>query len=181
MAPRDQRQAGATFSRLFAALLAGAIAILINTALLALADVIGITTSRGGLLRLVRDIAAKLASSTGSQDLWTALDPVTTTGAFKTGFHIFVGLLMALFYAYVLEPILPGRPWVKGLIYAGLVWLLNAFLVLPLLGEGIAGSALLGLGGIAGFALIHTVFFVLLAAIYANLPGRHSIWGPSHS
>ncbi len=49
------------------------------------------------------------------------------------------------------------------------MWLLNAFVVLPLIGEGIAGSRHLGLPGIVGFAVIHTVFFVLLALLYAAL------------
>ena len=52
---------------------------------------------------------------------------------------------MALFYAYVLEPILPGKPLVKGLIDALIAWLLNALVVLPAIGEGIAGSRYLGL------------------------------------
>lgn len=90
---------------------------------------------------------------------------------FKPDF-VFVGLLMALFYAYVLEPILPGKPLVKGLTYAAIVWLLNAFLVLPLIGEGIAGSRYLGLAGMTGFAFIHTVFFVLLALLYARFRAR---------
>jgi hypothetical protein len=81
---------------------------------------------------------------------------------------VFVGLLMALFYAFVLEPVLPGRPLTKGLIYAGLVWLLNALVVLPLIGEGIAGLQALGAAGMIGFALIHTIFFVLLALLYAR-------------
>ena len=44
------------------------------------------------------------------------LAPATTGDLFRNGFHIVVGLLMALFYAYVLEPALPGKPLVKGLI-----------------------------------------------------------------
>ncbi len=119
-------------SPLAAALFAGAFAIAVNTALLALADAAGFTTARGGLLRLIRDLAARAAPSLGLGDLWTGtLAPATTGALFQTGFHIFVGLLMAVFYALVLEPVLPGKPLVKGLLYAVLVWLLNAFVVLP--------------------------------------------------
>jgi hypothetical protein len=77
-------------------------------------------------------------------------------------------MLMALFYAYVVEPLLPGTALMKGLLYALAVWLANAFIVLPWIGEGIAGSANLDAGGMIYFAFAHTVFFVLLALLYAR-------------
>jgi hypothetical protein len=73
---------------------------------------------------------------------------------------------MAIFYAYVMESALIGRPWLKGLIYAASVWIVNAIIVLPLIGESFAGSRHLGASGVIGFALAHTVFFVLLAVLY---------------
>jgi len=39
--------------------------------------------------------------------------------------------------------------------------------VLPWIGEGIAGSANLDAGGMIYFAFAHTMFFVLLALLYA--------------
>jgi hypothetical protein len=166
-------------SPLVASLEAGALAIGANTALLAGADAIGFTTARGGLLRLLKDIAGGLAPFLGLEGVWKdMLAPATSGAFFQTAFHVVVGLLMAIFYAYVLEPVLPGRPWVKGLIYALAVWLLNAFAVLPLIGEGIAGSRQLGIAGMVGFAAIHTVFFVLLAVLYARLRAGPQ-WGPS--
>ena len=166
-----------TWSRLDASLTAGAIAIAVNTALLAGADAIGFTTARGGLLRLLKDLAAQAAPHVGLADTWNnVLAPATSGDLFRNVFHVVVGLLMALFYAYILEPILPGKPLVKGLLYALIVWLLNAFVVLPAIGEGIAGSRYLGLPGMIGFAVIHTVFFVLLAVLYARFrPAAHSI------
>ncbi len=107
--------------------------------------------------------------SLGVADLWAALHlPAADTNAFKTGFHILVGLLMAVFYAFVLEPVLSGSARVKGLVYALLVWLANAFIVLPWIGEGIAGSRYLSAAGMIYFATAHTVFFVLLALLYAR-------------
>jgi hypothetical protein len=149
----------------------------VNTALLEGVDAIGFTTARGGLLRLLKDLGAQAAPHVNLADTWNnVLAPATTGDLFRNLFHVFVGLLMALFYAYMLEPVLPGKPLVKGLIYAAIVWLLNAFLVLPEIGEGIAGSRYLGLAGMAGFAAIHTVFFVLLAVLYARFRAtRHSI------
>jgi hypothetical protein len=150
-----------------ASLLAGLIAIVANTALLEAADWIPLVTARGGLLKLLKMYLSAPLTSLGVADFWAALTlPAPDTHAFKTGFHIVVGLLMALFYAYVLEPMLPGSALVKGLLYALLVWLANAFIVLPWIGEGIAGSAFLSAGGMLYFAAAHTVFFVLLALLY---------------
>ena len=124
-----------------ASLLAGLIAIVVNTFILEAADWIPLVTARGGLLKLLKTYFSDPLARVGIADLWANLHlPGPDTGVFKSGFHIVVGLLMAVFYAFVLEPILPGVPLVKGLIYALLVWLANAFIVLPWIGEGIAGS-----------------------------------------
>ena len=81
-------------------------------------------------------------------DFWTALhQPAADTHAFKTGFHIVVGLLTAVFHVFGLEPILSGPALVKGLVYSLLVWLTNAFIVLPRIGEGSAGSRYLSAAG----------------------------------
>ena len=70
---------------------------------------------------------------------------------------------MALVYAYLLEPALPGGGAQKGALYAIAVWLLNAFVVPPATGDGFAGSAHLALAGITWFAAAHTLFFMVLA------------------
>ena len=62
------------------------------------------------------------------------------TEPLKTAFKFTVGLVMALFYAFLLEPRLSGRSITKGIVRAVLVWLLNAFGVLMILQEGVAGS-----------------------------------------
>ena len=131
----------------------------------------------GGLLRLLQTMGASLAGSVGLGAWWhTTVLPATPGPTFQFGFHIFVGILMAIAYGLVLEPALPGRPWVKGLIYAAVLWLLNSAVLLPLIGEGLAGSRHLNTAGIMCFAAAHTVFFVLLAVLYDPIerwqPGR---------
>lgn len=76
---------------------------------------------------------------------------------------------MALFYAYALEPVLPGTDARKGVIYAIAAWVLNAAAVLPATGEGFAGSAHLTPAGIVWFAAAHGVFFMVLALMYGIL------------
>lgn len=149
--------------QLVPAFIAGGIAIVLNTLALHAADLAHVTTARGGLLRLIRSALPRAAG--------LPIGP-----AFQTVFHLVVGLLMALFYAYALERRLPGSPCTKGLVYAGAVWLLNAGIVLPATGEGFAGSANLTLTGLIWFAVAHTLFFVLLAWIYARLTRNRSDW-----
>ena len=94
--------------------------------------------------------------------------PAADTDAFKTGFHIVVGLLTAVFHVFGLEPILSGPALVKGLVYSLLVWLTNAFIVLPRIGEGSAGSRYLSAAGMTYFAAAHAAFLGLLALLYAR-------------
>lgn len=156
-------------AHILSALLAGAIAIAINTALLTAADLIPLVTARGGLLKLLTIYVGPVFSKLGMGAGWAGLGlPAPGSTPFQLGFHVVVGLTMALLYGIALEPLLPGKPWWKGLLYAAAVWVSNAFVILPWLGEGIAGSRNLGLPGMAYFAAAHTVFFVLLAVLFAR-------------
>ncbi len=76
-------------------------------------------------------------------------------------------------------PLLPGPAWLRGLAYAAAVWVANAAVVLPLIGEGFAGRNDLSLAGMAWFAAAHTVFFVMQAVSFrsfhpvpADIPAR---------
>jgi hypothetical protein len=155
--------------RLGAALLAGAIAIALNTAALKLADAIPLATAHGGLLRLISPWIGPLLRQAGIVALWSAAGgPPLAAPLFQAGFHIVVGLVMAIFYAALPEPFLPWPAWLKGAFCAVVVWLLNAAVVLPLTGESFAGSAHLTLAGMAWFAAAHTLFFMLLAVLFAR-------------
>lgn len=149
---------------------AGSIAIAINTSLLQMADWIPLQTAHGGLLKLIIQLLGGQLNGSALVGFWLGAGlPSPDSATFKIGFHVLVGLLMAEFYAFVLEPILVGNTWRKSLIFALIVWLANAFILLPLTGEGIAGSRHLSLAGMGYFAVAHTLFFVLLALIYEQL------------
>jgi len=153
------------YRRCMMALLAGLIAIFLNMALLALADWLGLPTARGGLLRLLLQL-----SGGGIQ--------IPAGPLFQAVFHVLVGLGMAVFYALALQPFLTriwspiqvlGRAaWLQGLFYAAVVWIANAALVLPLTGEGFAGSLHLSMAGMLWFAAAHTLFFLALAMLYCG-------------
>ena len=155
------------------ALIAGSIAIAVNILLLRLADGLGIATAGGGLQRLVKLWIAIPVTRSGVGELWASLGlPGPDTTTFKMGFKVTVGLAMALFYALALEPRLAGNALAKGLVYAVFAWALNAFIVLPLLGNGIAGWHELTAFGMVCFAVAHTAFFITLALGYEMLRRR---------
>ena len=154
--------------RLLAALLAGSIALAVNMALLSIAGAAGIITGQGGLLRLFAMIIRRLA---GSLRLIDGLSNLQLPS--QAIFHIVTGLAMAVAYALIIEPRLPSRPFSKGLVYGTVVWCFNAFLVLPLIGEGIAGSRNVNTFGLIVFAVAHMTFFLALSMLYGALCSRH--------
>ena len=163
-------------NRVVAALLAGALAIVLNTFALKAADLVPLATARGGLLRLITPWLSQPLEHLGVSRLWAMVGgPAPSTPAFEIGFHIFVGLLMAMFYALLLEPLPPKRAWTKGLFYAASVWILNAAVILPATGEGFAGRSHLTTAGMLWFGAAHTLYFIVLASSYAAL--RRSSWG----
>jgi hypothetical protein len=163
-------------SRLTPALISGSTAIVLNTLALKAADLVPLATAKGGLLCLLSSWFAALLDETGIASAWLrAGAPAPDSPLFQTGFHLFVGMMMALFYAYVLEPALPGGDIRKGAVYTIAAWLLNAIVVLPATGEGFAGSAHLTLAGIVWYAAAHSLFFMVLAILYGALRRRSSL------
>jgi hypothetical protein len=156
--------------RLHVVLLSGAVAIGANMALLGTASAAGITTAHGGLLHLFEKTVRHLAPLLHlvAQANQRSILPVSSVW-FQNGFHVITGLFMAIVYAYILDQRLYGRPLVKGLLYGTAVWLFNACVVLPLIGEGIAGSAHLNAIGMISFAIAHMAFFAVLSVLYGGL------------
>ena len=149
-------------SRTAAGAAAGAVAILVNTLALAAADLVPLETARGGLLRFLANGLVPAFRATGAD----AAQALLRSPTFKQGFHVAVGLLMAQFYAHVIEPAFPGPVWRRSLFYALAVWLVNAIVILPANGEGFAGRFGLTLAGMGWFAAAHVLFFLTLGALY---------------
>jgi hypothetical protein len=102
-----------------AALAAGTIGIIINTVLLKIAAPLGIQAESGGLLRLTTQTFAPLITQSGIGEAWTRAGlPPTDSVVFWLGFHLATGLGMALLYAFVCEPFLPGNGLLKGSLFA---------------------------------------------------------------
>jgi hypothetical protein len=166
-------------SRLSSALVAGGVAMFVSTLALKAADLAPLATAKGGLLRLMSSWFSPFLTQVGAINLWLHAGlPDAGSPVFQAGFHLVVGLLMAIFYAYVVEPRLQMTDdIVKGITYALGMWLLNAFVILPFTGEDIDGIADMTLAGIFWCVVAHRVFFVLLALFYGALR-RHPWHGP---
>jgi hypothetical protein len=164
------------FNRLAASLTAGTLAIFANTLMLKLADLIALPTAHGGLLRLISPWSTQLLGSLGLIDVWRQVGgPSSTSPVFQTGFHLVVGIAMAVFYAFIVEPLDEARPIVLALAFGAVVWIANALVVLPLTGEGFAGAAHLTFAGMAWFAAAHMLFFVAVALLYKALRKRADV------
>lgn len=159
-----------TRSRLLAALLSGLIAIIVNILVLAAAAHMNVATAHGGLLRLFVLALSKTATSWHLPAAWASINgPRVSSALFAMSFHVIVGLVMAAFYAIALEPNILFNPLGKGLLYALGVWIINAAIVLPAIGEGFAGIYDLTIVGIGWYAVAHTLFFILLSITFAGL------------
>lgn len=110
---------------------AGIVAITVQTLFLKMAPFMRIEAESGGLLKLlIIHIPTYINNS---------LLSFFHTTSFGLIFHYLTGFAMVLLYVYIFEPLLPGKGWQKGSLFSLLPWLINGFIVLPLLGQGIAG------------------------------------------
>ncbi|MGY2293813.1 hypothetical protein ACW9H6_29280, partial [Pseudomonas sp. SDO528_S397] len=91
-------------------------------------------------------------------------------------FHFFVGLLMAIVLVKLAADYFVKSAWYVGLVAAIIVWTMNAAVILPLLGEGVAGSRTVSVMGIIYFAVAHTAFFITLSLRARRLVMQSSIW-----
>lgn len=53
--------------------------------------------------------------------------------------HIINGVVLALIYAFLVKPLLPGPGWLSGLAYGMLLWLTMMLIVLPAMSDGFFG------------------------------------------
>lgn len=146
--------------RLAKGLLSGLVAITINTFFLKASSLFGITAEGGGLLKLLlvqtRDF------------LCPGLLSFFKTSGFWFLFHYATGLVMVFLYVFFIAPILPGSGLLKGSLFSLLPWVINGFLVLPLLGQGVLGIYQLSATGILYFFIANWLFGALLGLLYEN-------------
>ena len=145
-------------SKIINALKAGLIAISINTIFLKASSLLNIKAESGGLLKLLLMHTSTFINN--------SLLTFFHSTSFWVIFHYITGFAMVLLYVYILEPLLPGKGWQKGSLFSLLPWLINGFIVLPLLGQGIVGLQALPVSGIIYFFIANWIFGITLGVLY---------------
>ncbi len=106
------------------------------------------------------DVAAMLGSMLGNS--W----------AMGMAMHFVNGtIIFPLIYAFLLFQFLPGSPWLKGLTWGVILWLLAQIVVMPMMGGGLFSSQMGGIMAAIGSLLGHIVYGAALGAI-AGSPVR---------
>ncbi len=83
------------------------------------------------------------------------------------GLNLLVGLVLAVIYARVFEPMLGGPGWRKGMIFALIPWLISIVAFLPIMGGGFLGMDIeAGPLPILGNLILHIVYGAVLGGIY---------------
>src|SRR5205823_3461724 len=83
------------------------------------------------------------------------------------GVHFAVGLVLALVYAYIVEPRMWGPGWIRGSLFAIVPWVFSVVVFFPLVGGGFLGVGL-GAGPLAflGNLVLHVVYGATLGLMY---------------
>jgi hypothetical protein len=94
--------------------------------------------------------------------------------ALGMGAHILLGVVVfPLLYSALLFHLLPGAPWLKGLLFGTLLWLIAATLVMPMAGAGFFMSAIGGIKAAMAALLGHWVYGLMLGAIAGGSSCQH--------
>ncbi|HVC79108.1 MAG TPA: DUF6789 family protein [Chloroflexota bacterium] len=81
--------------------------------------------------------------------------------------YLTFGLVWAIIYAYVFEPLLRGPGWLKGLLFSLLPFLLSIVVFLPSLGGGFFGGTLhAGPLPVIGNFILHAAYGMVLGTVY---------------
>lgn len=74
-------------------------------------------------------------------------------------------VIFPLIYVYLLYRVLPGGPWLKGVIWGLILWFLLEALVIPMMGGGIFSAKAGGLMAVMAALIAHAVYGALLGAV----------------
>ena len=86
--------------------------------------------------------------------------------------HLINGaVIFPLIYVYLLYRVLPGFPWLKGLIWGLTLWFLSQVLVTPMVGGWIFSAKAGGLMAVMASLIAHVIYGVLLGEISSASEG----------
>jgi hypothetical protein len=101
---------------------------------------------------------------------------IVGSGLWSWGFVVYLALgifVLPACYAYWVYSYLPGSTWMRGVIYAGLLWLLVQLVVMPLIGQGAFDRK----GPVpAAEILSQLVLWFVYGSILGLLAGPQQVW-----
>lgn len=89
--------------------------------------------------------------------------------------HFVIGTVLAVVYAALFAPRLPGARPVRGALYSLLPWLMAQVVVMPLMGAGLFSGSMLAAGG---SLMGHLVYGAVLGSLYGRPESEQSgsVW-----
>ena len=80
--------------------------------------------------------------------------------------HLASGIVVfPLIYVFGVSPRVPGPPWLRGMIWGILLWLLAQLIVLPSMGNGLFSAKAGGMPSVISSLLGHLIYGVALGAL----------------
>lgn len=80
--------------------------------------------------------------------------------------HIANGtLVFPLLYSFIVYQWLPGAPWVRGMLWGGVLWILAQIVVMPMMGAGFFSTHTGGMKSVIASLVGHLVYGLALGAI----------------
>lgn len=131
---------------------AGLVAITVNMLFLKAAPILHIKAESGGLLRLTLKLLPVTISSF----------PFMHSTLFWVLCHYLTGYVLVFVYHCYFDRDKELSGWLKGALFSILPWFINAFVLLPLLGQPVLGLGRLPLSGILYHFLANLIFGVIL-------------------
>lgn len=133
---------------------AGFIATLVMTMIMYMAPMMGMPKM---------DLAAMLGSMMSQQ----MPAPMSTAWWMGMVIHFVNGtVIFPLIYAYLLYAVLPGRPWLKGVLWGLLLWLIMQVMVMPMMGMGFFSANMpQTVMSVMGSLMGHIIYGAILGAI----------------
>ena len=131
-------------------------------------------------MTVVLAAAYGLAKAVGDEDgsrlerwFWNLThNPVTRTSedsvVLAIALNLMMGLALALVYGRVVEPMLGGPGWRKGVLFSLVPWIFSLVAFLPVMGGGFLGLDIeAGPLPILGNLILHLVYGAVLGSVYA--------------
>jgi hypothetical protein len=80
--------------------------------------------------------------------------------------HLLLGaLIFPVFFIAFLYHRFPGRPWLRGTLWGGILWLVAELVAIPLAGGGVFHTQAGGLGTAVGFLVGHLLYGAVLGGV----------------